>query len=159
MQYTYSYTDASLGADSDIYIIDSGIFEAHNVFNGRAEMLWSYNNDMRDLDGHGTHVVSLIVLTILTDSTTLISSSPKGRNSSRRHTWGSLKRSSLRNQSPGRRRWRAEYQCRRWNRLRREPTRFPQSSRPRLRRLDNFHVSGFELPSPSNQHGRRRRHF
>lgn len=60
MDYTYSYTDSSLGSGSDIYFVDTGLFASHNVFNGRAEMLWSYNGDMRDLDGHGTHVVSLL---------------------------------------------------------------------------------------------------
>lgn len=56
MDYTYSYSDTTLGSGSDIYILDTGIYTEHNVFSGRASMLWSFDNDMRDLDGHGTHV-------------------------------------------------------------------------------------------------------
>lgn len=59
MDYTYSFAGSSLGIKSDIYMIDTGIYTSHNVFNGRAEMLWSFNGDMSDLDGHGTHVVSI----------------------------------------------------------------------------------------------------
>lgn len=58
MDYTYSFSSPSLGSGADIYMVDTGIYTSHNVFNGRAEMLWSHNGDMEDLDGHGTHVVS-----------------------------------------------------------------------------------------------------
>ncbi|KXT10915.1 hypothetical protein AC579_3490 [Pseudocercospora musae] len=56
MDYTYTYTDSNLGSGSDIYILDTGLYTAHNVFSGRAKMLWSYDNDLSDQDGHGTHV-------------------------------------------------------------------------------------------------------
>ncbi|EME48948.1 hypothetical protein DOTSEDRAFT_40204 [Dothistroma septosporum NZE10] len=56
MDYTYSYSDTTLGDGSDIYILDTGIFTDHNVFGGRASMLWSFDDNMQDIDGHGTHV-------------------------------------------------------------------------------------------------------
>jgi cerevisin len=56
MDYTYTYTDRNLGAGSDIYIVDTGIYTAHNIFGGRAQMIWSYEDDWTDTDGHGTHV-------------------------------------------------------------------------------------------------------
>lgn len=56
LDYTYSFADSSLGAGADIYIVDTGIYAQHNVFNGRAAMIWSYDGDMSDKDGHGTHV-------------------------------------------------------------------------------------------------------
>ncbi|KXS96207.1 hypothetical protein AC578_2822 [Pseudocercospora eumusae] len=56
MDYTYTYTDSNLGSGSDIYILDTGLYTAHNVFSGRAKTLWSYDNDLSDQDGHGTHV-------------------------------------------------------------------------------------------------------
>lgn len=57
MDYTYSYiADSNLGSGSDIYILDTGVYTSHNVFSGRAKMLWSYDNDLSDQDGHGTHV-------------------------------------------------------------------------------------------------------
>ncbi|EME87526.1 uncharacterized protein MYCFIDRAFT_212921 [Pseudocercospora fijiensis CIRAD86] len=56
MDYTYTYTDSNLGSGSDIYILDTGVYTAHNVFSNRAKMLWSYDNDLSDQDGHGTHV-------------------------------------------------------------------------------------------------------
>lgn len=57
MDYTYTYTDGNLGEGSDIYIIDTGIYTSHNVFNGRASMLWSFDGNMDDRDGHGTQYV------------------------------------------------------------------------------------------------------
>ncbi|EMC93156.1 hypothetical protein BAUCODRAFT_55484, partial [Baudoinia panamericana UAMH 10762] len=54
--YTYSFANTALGQGADIYIIDTGIYTSHNIFNGRAKMAWSYNEDMTDSDGHGTHV-------------------------------------------------------------------------------------------------------
>lgn len=61
MDYTYSYPstaadDDSLGQGADIYILDTGVYTAHNIFGGRAEMLWSYDDSLADVDGHGTHV-------------------------------------------------------------------------------------------------------
>ena len=58
MDYTYSFASSSLGKGVDIYILDTGVYTAHNVFDGRATMAWSYDGDMNDLDGHGTHVRS-----------------------------------------------------------------------------------------------------
>lgn len=56
MDYTYTYTENALGDGSDIYIIDTGLYADHNVFNHRAKMLWSFDGNMEDRDGHGTHV-------------------------------------------------------------------------------------------------------
>ncbi|TKA83534.1 hypothetical protein B0A55_00483 [Friedmanniomyces simplex] len=56
MDYTYSYANSDLGQGADIYVVDTGIYTEHNAFGGRAKMAWSYNNDMTDNDGHGTHV-------------------------------------------------------------------------------------------------------
>ncbi|EGP92120.1 unnamed protein product [Zymoseptoria tritici ST99CH_1A5] len=56
LDHTYAYSDSSLGTGADIYIVDTGVYAEHNIFNGRAKMVWSYNQDMSDKDGHGTHV-------------------------------------------------------------------------------------------------------
>ncbi|KAK0936369.1 hypothetical protein LTR29_012042 [Friedmanniomyces endolithicus] len=56
MDYTYSYASGGLGQGADIYIVDTGIYTQHNVFGGRASVVWSHNNDTTDSDGHGTHV-------------------------------------------------------------------------------------------------------
>ncbi|KAI7301350.1 hypothetical protein KC315_g16699, partial [Hortaea werneckii] len=60
MDYTYAYpsADDTLGQGADIYILDTGLYTAHNIFsnNHRAKMLWSYDNSLADVDGHGTHV-------------------------------------------------------------------------------------------------------
>lgn len=56
MDYTYSFANNALGQGADIYIVDTGIYTEHNVFDGRATMAWSYDNDTTDHDGHGTHV-------------------------------------------------------------------------------------------------------
>ena len=56
LEYTYSFADSSLGSGSDVYILDSGIYTANQVFSNRATMLWSFDGDMSDQDGHGTHV-------------------------------------------------------------------------------------------------------
>ncbi|KAK5131911.1 hypothetical protein LTR08_000499 [Meristemomyces frigidus] len=56
MDYTYSFASSALGKGVDIYILDTGIYTAHNVFDGRATMAWSYDGVMTDVDGHGTHV-------------------------------------------------------------------------------------------------------
>lgn len=57
MDYTYSYANGGLGAGSDIYIIDTGVYTEHQVFtNDRAQMMWSFDGTKTDKDGHGTHV-------------------------------------------------------------------------------------------------------
>ncbi|KAF2480460.1 peptidase S8/S53 domain-containing protein [Neohortaea acidophila] len=56
LNFTYAFGNANLGANADIYIIDTGIYTANNVFGGRAEMLWSFDGNLNDTDGHGTHV-------------------------------------------------------------------------------------------------------
>jgi cerevisin len=56
LDFTYRYANQRLGSGADIYIVDTGIYTANNIFNGRAKMLWSFDNDLRDNDGHGTHV-------------------------------------------------------------------------------------------------------
>lgn len=57
---TYTYSTAAspqgLGAGVDIYVVDSGIYVQHAVFNGRARMGWSFQANATDGDGHGTHV-------------------------------------------------------------------------------------------------------
>ena len=54
LDYTYSFA-ANLGSGSDIYMIDTGIYTANNIFDGRAKMLWSFDGNLTDNDGHGTH--------------------------------------------------------------------------------------------------------
>ena len=56
LDYTYSFANGQLGYGADIYIVDTGIYTENNVFGGRASMIWSFDNDMTDYDGHGTHV-------------------------------------------------------------------------------------------------------
>ncbi|KAI7194688.1 hypothetical protein D0869_03062 [Hortaea werneckii] len=60
MDYTYAYpssaADDTLGQGADIYILDTGLYTSHNIFSNRAEMLWSCDNSLADVDGHGTHV-------------------------------------------------------------------------------------------------------
>ncbi|KAK5174154.1 uncharacterized protein LTR77_001234 [Saxophila tyrrhenica] len=56
LDYTYSFSNQQLGGGADIYIVDTGIYTANNIFGGRAKMLWTFDGDMTDNDGHGTHV-------------------------------------------------------------------------------------------------------
>ncbi|KXL46662.1 hypothetical protein M433DRAFT_65392 [Acidomyces richmondensis BFW] len=58
LAYTYSFDAPSLGRGADIYIVDTGIYTEHTAFSppGRAQMVWSYDGNFTDLDGHGTHV-------------------------------------------------------------------------------------------------------
>ncbi|GAB7364929.1 hypothetical protein MBLNU230_g5717t1 [Neophaeotheca triangularis] len=58
MDYTYNYANADLGTGADIYIIDTGLYTAHNDFDDRAQMLWSFDSETSDPDGHGTHVAA-----------------------------------------------------------------------------------------------------
>ncbi|KAF2769454.1 subtilisin-like protein [Teratosphaeria nubilosa] len=56
MDYMYSFAATSLGRGADIYIVDTGVYTEHNAFSGRASMVWSYDGNYTDADGHGTHV-------------------------------------------------------------------------------------------------------
>lgn len=56
MDYTYSFANSDLGRGADVYIVDTGVYTQHNVFSGRATMAWSFDGDLNDHDGHGTHV-------------------------------------------------------------------------------------------------------
>jgi cerevisin len=56
LDFTYSFANQRLGYGADIYIVDTGIYTKNNVFGGRAKMLWSFDGDLTDNDGHGTHV-------------------------------------------------------------------------------------------------------
>lgn len=57
LDFTYSYSDPSLGAGVDIYVVDTGVNAEHIAFNGRAKMGWTYDQSLNtDGDGHGTHV-------------------------------------------------------------------------------------------------------
>lgn len=55
LDYTYAFASKQLGSGADIYMIDTGIYTANNIFGGRAKMLWSFDGIMTDNDGHGTH--------------------------------------------------------------------------------------------------------
>lgn len=56
MDYTYTFQNDAPGEGADIYIIDSGIWVDHIGFDGRARMIWSFDGNDTDTDGHGTHV-------------------------------------------------------------------------------------------------------
>ena len=56
MNYMYTYANNNLGAGADVYVLDSGIYTDHVAFSGRARMVWSFDNNTTDNDGHGTHV-------------------------------------------------------------------------------------------------------
>ena len=56
LTYTYSYANEGLGANADVYILDTGVYTSHVAFTGRAKSAWSLDNNMKDNDGHGTHV-------------------------------------------------------------------------------------------------------
>lgn len=56
MDYTYSFANSDLGAGSDIYIVDTGLYAEHIVFGSRGKQIWSFDNNDTVADGHGTHV-------------------------------------------------------------------------------------------------------
>lgn len=56
MDYTYNFVNGDLGAGSDVYIVDTGVYEDHVVFGGRAKQIWSFDKSNDVTDGHGTHV-------------------------------------------------------------------------------------------------------
>lgn len=56
MNYVYSFANQGLGKGVDIYVVDTGIYTQHDVFDGRAKMIWSFDGNDTDVDGHGTHV-------------------------------------------------------------------------------------------------------
>lgn len=56
LKYDYTYSSSELGKGVDIYVLDTGIYTASKVFQGRARMGWSFESDTEDHDGHGTHV-------------------------------------------------------------------------------------------------------
>lgn len=56
MDYSYSFVNEDLGQGSDVYIVDTGVYEDHIVFDGRAKQIWSFDDSTEITDGHGTHV-------------------------------------------------------------------------------------------------------
>ncbi|OCK77614.1 subtilisin-like protein, partial [Lepidopterella palustris CBS 459.81] len=56
LDFTYSFDDDKLGQGVDIYIVDTGVRLTHAAFGGRAKLLWSFEADTSDGEGHGTHV-------------------------------------------------------------------------------------------------------
>jgi cerevisin len=56
LDYAYSFVNEDLGKGSDVYIVDTGLYEDHIVFGGRAKQVWSFDNSAEITDGHGTHV-------------------------------------------------------------------------------------------------------
>lgn len=54
--FTYTFDDAKLGAGVDIYILDTGVRDTHEVFGGRAIQGLGLGGITADGDGHGTHV-------------------------------------------------------------------------------------------------------
>jgi len=56
MEYSYNFVNEDLGQGSDVYIVDTGVYEDHIVFGGRAKQIWSFDESAEITDGHGTHV-------------------------------------------------------------------------------------------------------
>ncbi|KAF3050252.1 hypothetical protein E8E11_003409 [Didymella keratinophila] len=53
--FTYTFSDESLGAGVDIYVIDTGVRTTHAVFTGRGTQGFTAFASEVDGDGHGTH--------------------------------------------------------------------------------------------------------
>lgn len=56
MDYSYNFVNGDLGSGADVYIVDTGVYEDHVVFGGRAKQIWSFDKSNEVTDGHGTHV-------------------------------------------------------------------------------------------------------
>ena len=59
MKYTYTFA-RPIGADVDIYVVDSGVYLPHDEFQGRARFGWAvpgYTDE--DDKGHGTHIAGI----------------------------------------------------------------------------------------------------
>lgn len=56
LAYTYTYANDGLGEGADVYILDTGIYTEHEAFTDRAKMVWSFDGNLTDNVGHGTHV-------------------------------------------------------------------------------------------------------
>ncbi|EOA88876.1 hypothetical protein ACJQWK_05774 [Exserohilum turcicum] len=54
--FTYTFDDPKLGANVDIYVVDTGVRTTHAVFTGRAIQGFTATGSFTDGDGHGTHV-------------------------------------------------------------------------------------------------------
>ncbi|KAJ4315119.1 hypothetical protein N0V94_006113 [Neodidymelliopsis sp. IMI 364377] len=54
--FTYAFSDETLGAGVDIYVIDTGVRTTHAVFTGRGTQGFTATGSSVDGDGHGTHV-------------------------------------------------------------------------------------------------------
>lgn len=54
--FTYTFSDESLGAGVDIYVIDTGVRTTHAVFGERGTQGFTATGSPVDGDGHGTHV-------------------------------------------------------------------------------------------------------
>jgi len=61
LSFTYRY-DSSAGCGVDVYVVDTGIFTAHNDFGGRARWGKTFGAGYKDADGngHGTHCAGTI---------------------------------------------------------------------------------------------------
>ena len=54
--FTYTFSDETLGAGVDIYVVDTGVRTTHAVFTGRGTQGFTATGSSVDGDGHGTHV-------------------------------------------------------------------------------------------------------
>lgn len=61
LSYVSEYNYITTGAGVDAYIIDTGIYTAHNDFGGRARVgIDTLGGNGQDCDGHGTHVAGTV---------------------------------------------------------------------------------------------------